>query len=85
MSYGLDGNAVAGLLHEVFGLEATTAATVCAACSARRPLAELVVFGDGPGTIIRCRSCTSLLMAVVTIRGRTCVDLTGLSTFELAP
>ena len=74
-----------GCSEEVFGLEATTAATVCAACSASRPLAELVVFRDGPGTIIRCRSCTSLLMAVVTIRGRSCVDLTGLSAFELAP
>ena len=65
-------------------LDATTAGTVCAACHASRPLAELVVFSDGPGTIIRCRSCTSLLIAVVTIRGRSCVDLSGLAAFELA-
>jgi Family of unknown function (DUF6510) len=83
MSLGLDGNAVAGLLHEIFGREATTAGTVCAACSARRPLGELVVFCDGPGTIIRCRSCTSLLIAIVTVRDRSCVDLTGLAVFEL--
>ena len=84
MNRSLDGNAAGGLLEEVFGLDATTAGTVCAACSASRPLAELVVFGDGPGTIIRCRSCTSLLIAVVTIRGRSCVDLSGLAAFELA-
>lgn len=81
---GLDGNAVAGLLEEIFGRDATTAATVCASCHAGRPLAELVVFDDGPGTILRCRSCTSPLIAVVTVRGRSCVDLGGLATFELA-
>jgi Family of unknown function (DUF6510) len=81
---GLDGNAAAGELEDVFGIDVTTASTVCAACQASRPLAELVVYSDGPGTIIRCRSCASLLIAVVAIRGRSCVDLSGLAAFELA-
>jgi hypothetical protein len=84
MSPGLDGNSAAGLLEEIFGLDATTARTVCIACYVSRPLAELVVFSDGPGTIIRCRSCTNLLIAIVTIRGRSCVDLSGLAAFDLA-
>jgi uncharacterized Zn finger protein len=34
----------------------------------------------GPGTVVRCRSCGSVLMVFVTIHERTCVDLMGLAT-----
>ncbi len=77
----LDGNAAGGLLQDVFGTDVTAAETVCASCGATRVVAELVVYLEGPGTIVRCRSCTGLLMAVVTIRGRSCVDLGGLRAF----
>ncbi len=75
----LDGNAIGGLLHEVFGREMTAAVGTCAGCGARRPVAEFLVYLGGPGTIARCRDCASLLMAIVTIRSMNCVDLTGLS------
>ena len=78
----LDGNAAGGLLHDVFGIDVTAAETVCVSCGATRVVAELVVYLDGPGTVVRCRSCKGLLMAVVTIRGRSCVDLRGLRGFE---
>jgi hypothetical protein len=75
----LDGNAIGGLLHEVFGVELTAANSECASCSATRPVAELVVYLRGPGTIARCRSCHAVMMVFVEIRGVTCVDLRGLS------
>ncbi len=75
----LDGNAIGGLLREVFGKEMTAAVGTCAGCGARRPVAEFVVYLRGPGTIARCRDCASLLMAIVTVRNLNCVDLTGLS------
>jgi hypothetical protein len=42
--HALDGNAIAGLLHEVFGAEMTTATGTCAHCGAAAQVAELVVY-----------------------------------------
>ena len=39
----VDGNAIGGLLIDVFGTEMTAASSTCAVCGARRPVAELVV------------------------------------------
>ena len=75
----LDGNAIAGLLVEVFGAEMTTATGVCGNCGASGVVAELVVYLEAPGTVVRCRSCKRMLMVLVTVRGRTCVDLRGLA------
>ena len=79
----LDGNAIGGRLLEVFGVEMTTATGVCANCGATGYVAELEVYVQAPGTVARCRSCRSVLMVLVTVRGITCVDLRGLA--ELAP
>ncbi len=81
---GLDGNAIAGLLFEAFGAELTTATGECASCGARGPVAETEVYLRAPGTVVRCRSCRSVLMVLVTVRGTTCVDLRGLSGLKRA-
>src|SRR5271170_2162992 len=78
----LDGNAIAGSLFEVFGGEMTTARGVCAACAAAAELGEQVVYLSALGIVGRCRSCGSVLMVLVTIRGVTCIDLGGLSSLE---
>jgi hypothetical protein len=78
----LDGNAVAGALYDVFGAEMTAAATVCATCAASRPLAELSVYLQAPGTVLRCRSCAAVVMVLVEIRGVTCVDIRGLERLD---
>jgi Family of unknown function (DUF6510) len=75
----LDGNAIGGLLLEVFGTEMTAAPTVCGNCGDTRPVAELAVYLRAPGTIVRCRTCGSVLMAFVTAHDRMCVDLQGLA------
>ena len=80
----LDGNAIAGLLLDVFGTELTTATGVCASCGAEGRLAEHAVYNRAPGTVVRCRSCTSMLMVLVEVRGITCVDLRGLARLEPA-
>jgi Family of unknown function (DUF6510) len=82
MTSALDGNAVAGLLVEVFGVELTTATGVCAGCGARGPVAETEVYVRAPGTVVRCRSCRNVLMVFVTVRGVTCVDLRGLASLR---
>ena len=82
MMEALDGNAIAGLLLDVFGAEMTTATGVCAHCGARGPVAELVVYHRAPGTVVRCRSCAGVLMVLVEVRGINCVDLRGLAMLE---
>ena len=81
----LDGNAIAGLLHHVFGVELTIASTVCGHCGARGVVAECEVYLGGPGAVARCRSCRGLLAVFVEVGGVTCVDLGGLASLELLP
>jgi uncharacterized protein DUF6510 len=80
----LDGNAIAGLLLDVFGVEMTTAMGTCAHCGAAGELATLVVYLQAPGTVVRCRSCTEVVGVIVERRGVKCVDLRGLSSLEHA-
>ncbi len=79
----LDGNAIAGLLTDVFGHEMTTAMGTCAACGASAEVGSCVVYLRGPGTVARCRACTAVLMVFVTVREVTCVDLRGLASLQL--
>ncbi|HYS32968.1 MAG TPA: DUF6510 family protein [Streptosporangiaceae bacterium] len=81
----LDGNAIGGLLQEVFGTEMTTAVGTCAACGATAQVAEFVVYLRAPGTVVRCRNCLGLLMVIARIRDMNCVDLRGLAALEADP
>ena len=78
----LDGNAIGGLLIDVFGTEMTTARSTCATCGASRPVAELVVYRQAPGTVVRCRTCGSVLMVFVQAHGAIGTDLTGLASLS---
>jgi hypothetical protein len=79
----LDGNAIGGLLRDIFGAEMTDAQAACATCGATGPVAQTVVYLRGPGTVVRCRNCTSLLMVISQVRGLNCVDLLGLAALEV--
>ena len=78
----LDGNAIGGLLINVFGAEMTTARGTCAHCGAVHQIAELVVYLQAPGKVARCRSCESVVMVVVERAEIFCVDLRGLAELE---
>jgi hypothetical protein len=80
----VDGNAIAGLLLDVFGDEMTTAHGSCASCGARTLLAEVAVYMKAPGVVARCRSCGNALMVFTERRGLICVDLRGLAAIEPA-
>jgi ribosomal protein L40E len=75
----LDGNAIGGLLADVFGSDMTAAESVCGSCGASGPVAVLAVYRRAPGTVVRCRRCHSVLMAFVQVRGMICFDLSGLA------
>jgi hypothetical protein len=78
----LDGNAIGGLLIDVFGAEMTAAGRICGTCGASRPVAELVVYRQAPGTVVRCRTCGNVLMVFVKAHAVTCVDLSGLASLS---
>jgi hypothetical protein len=78
----LDGNAIGGVLLEMFGADMTAAAATCVHCGAAGPVAETVVYLRTPGAVVRCRNCLGVLMVISHIRGMYCADLTGLSSLE---
>jgi hypothetical protein len=78
----LDGNAIGGLLLDIFAADMTSARATCAACGAVRPVADAMVYLRGPGTVVRCRRCTSILMVISRVRGMNCVDLSGLAALD---
>jgi Family of unknown function (DUF6510) len=80
----LDGNAIGGLLHEIFGTEMTTAVGTCATCGATAQVAETLVYLRAPGTVVRCRTCTAILLVVTRRDEMNCVDLRGLAALEPA-
>jgi hypothetical protein len=66
----VDGNAVGGLLIEAFGREMTVARECCGECGAVRELGALLAYVGGPGQVLRCPDCGSVLMVAVRIEGR---------------
>ena len=78
----VDGNAIGGLLLEVFGTEMTAATGACGSCGTVGQVAELAVYRPGLGTVVRCRHCDNVLMVFVQVRGVTCVDLQGLASLR---
>jgi hypothetical protein len=79
----LDGNAVGGLFAELFGREMTDRMTVCASCGAHEVVACLDVYVCSPGTVVRCRHCTAVLMRIVEGRDRVWVDVSGVASLEV--
>jgi phage FluMu protein Com len=79
MMDALDGNAIAGLLQEVFSAEMTTANGTCATCGTTSIVAELVVYLQAPGTVVRCPVCKHVMMMFMRRQEMTCVDLTGVA------
>ena len=80
----LDGNAIGGLLGEIFIPEMTTAQATCASCGAVNSVGRVDVYVHAPGTVVRCPACESVLIRIVHGRGRYWLDLTGARCIELA-
>jgi hypothetical protein len=79
----LDGNAVAGVLREVFAVEMTTAAGTCTGCGATEPLGATRVY-RGAGIVLRCPHCDNPLAKIVATETRTWISLPGIRSLELA-
>jgi hypothetical protein len=77
----LDGNALAGLLGELFRVDITLARGTCGACGITSVLATAIVELDDTGAIVMCPGCRRTLFTVV---GGT-LQLEHLASLALAP
>jgi glycerate kinase len=80
----LDGNAAAGVLAEVFMMDATTAVVTCAGCGAAGPIGAAVLYATEMGVVLRCSSCSEVLIRAAELRTRVVVDMRGAASIALA-
>ena len=66
----VDGNAMAGVLGEVFAQEVTAAQIACGGCGKVEPVGAEHAYTQAPGMVMRCCHCDSVLV-VVTQAGET--------------
>jgi hypothetical protein len=78
----VDGNAVAGVLREVFAVEMTTAIALCDTCGATDALGALHVF-RGAGAVMRCPHCDTVLLTIVGDETRVSIGFAGLRTLQV--
>ena len=77
----LDGNAVAGMLQELFAVEMTTALGTCASCGATDAVGAMHVY-RGAGIVLRCPHCDDALVTIVEADGRMWIGFAGIRTLQ---
>ena len=80
----LDGNAIAGLLREIFTVEMTTAQSTCGGCGKVHAVGCVDVYLNAPGAVVRCPACEQVLMRIVHGRDRYWIDLSGTRCLEFS-
>lgn len=60
----VDGNAMAGVLGEVFVREVTAARIACGGCGKVEPVGAEHAYMQAPGIVMRCCHCDSVLLVV---------------------
>src|SRR5262249_38062504 len=79
----LDGNAAAGELGNIFGVDVTVAEGQCANCGATKRFAEAHLYMQSPGLVARCTVCKHVLLRIVTARQRVFLDMRGMTRLIL--
>lgn len=80
----VDGNALGGLLTEVFGREMTDAHGCCAACETVNLLGAMLVY-RGAGDVMRCPTCGNVTIVAVALQEHTRVHFAGIRWIEAIP
>jgi hypothetical protein len=73
----LDGNAAAGQLSTIFGVDVTAAEGQCAHCGSLDRVASAHLY-LGPGLVARCAVCEHVLLRLVAAGEHMLLDLRGL-------
>jgi hypothetical protein len=80
----LDGNAIGGLLGEIFALEMTAAEGTCDGCGQVNAIGRVDVYMNAPGAVVRCPACGQVLMRIVHGPGRYWISMSGIRCLEFA-
>ena len=75
----LDGNAVAGVLAATFGWDMTAMPSQCAHCHNVNITAELRAYTRAPGIVLRCPTCSEVVLRIVETPTATLVDTSGIA------
>jgi Zn finger protein HypA/HybF involved in hydrogenase expression len=78
----LDGNAVAGMLSEVFAVEMTTATMTCGNCGMVGADGAMHVF-RGAGIVMRCPTCDHVMARIVEDGTRMWLNFGGMQALEI--
>jgi hypothetical protein len=73
----LDGNAVAGLMYDLFGVEMTASPTECAHCGREGQIGTLLAFTQAPGVVLRCPACENVMIRIVQTPDAIYIDARG--------
>jgi hypothetical protein len=73
----LDGNAAAGVLQEIFGDDMTNVRGTCDHCASVAAVGQLVAYIGGPGIVLRCPACSSVMIRIAQTSKGTYVDARG--------
>jgi hypothetical protein len=79
----VDGNALGGVLGELFAADVTMATATCGGCRSVAPLATVHVYLNAPGAVARCPGCDAVLLRVVRHETRAYLDLSGIKVLEI--
>jgi hypothetical protein len=71
-----DGNAIAGLLQEVFAAEVTGAGRVCQSCGLDSQIGAHRLY-TGAGFVLRCPGCGDLAAVIAALPDRNVISLHG--------
>ncbi len=73
----LDGNAVAGVLREIFTMEMTVSVAQCAHCGCEGQVGSLWAFVRGSGIVLRCPGCENIMLRITRTPDRVYLDARG--------
>jgi hypothetical protein len=73
----LDGNEAAGPLGDLFAVDLTEARSHCGSCGTTTMLGAHHLYADAPALVLRCPSCTEVVLRFAAQQGRLLLDLRG--------
>ena len=79
-----DGNAIAGLLQDVFVAEFTTMERTCQSCGDQYPAGAHRSY-DGAGIVLRCPNCDDVALRIAELPDRLVFELRGAWTVRREP
>jgi hypothetical protein len=78
----LDGNAIAGLLGEVFAAEMTAVDRGCGACGGHSEVGAHRLY-RGAGAVLRCPACGDIALRIAVLEDRHVVQMRGSWTLDV--